>query len=677
MHAPRRHLLFLDFETYYDQGSYTLRKMTPAEYILDPRFEMIICAVKANNGPHEIIDGPDFPAWLAQFDPRITTTVTFNSLFDNAILAWQYGFVPETMIDAMAMARALDGHVLSRFNLATLAEHLRMLGNPHIKPKGTTIANVSGMRRAAIMSDPILWAEYKNYALTDNEDCEQIFLHYYPRLPWAERRLMDLVLRCCIEPRFIVDTPMLDQHIKDVQAEKALLLTNAGNVDKKDIMSTTKFKAALEALGVDIEYKPSPTAKDANGDPKEIPAFSKSDEFMERLQNDPDPAVAALATARVGLKSTLEETRSATLWRIGSLPWATQANGQPRLYSGGTMPIPLRYGGAHTHRLSGDWRMNMQNMPTVRGSKGKSKLRLSLKAPKDHTVVTCDLGQIEARLSAWICGAITLIEEFAKYDAGDKSFDPYNRLASATFGRPVNRKLTGTPDEIMGFIGKTGILGLGYGCGKDHFHTMVLRSARAMGMDISSIYTRAIGDKGVDTYRSRYPQMPAGWRKLSSLIESYWFTPGPHKVMFGPVEIGHGYVLGPNGLKLEYADPSRRWKPDDQGVGGSWEYTYRYGNFYHRIYGAKLLENIVQFLARVVVMNAALRIRDRGKGTSCPWAYRFVHQAHDELVFIVPDSELNETTRIIHEEMVRRPSWGLDIPLVAEIGTGDSYGSAK
>jgi DNA polymerase len=321
--------------------------------------------------------------------------------------------------------------------------------------------------------------------------------------------------------------------------------------------------------------------------------------------------------------------------------------------------------------------MNMQNMPTVRGSRGKSKLRLSLKAPPGHTVVTCDLGQIEARLSAWICGAVKLTEQFAKYDAGDKSFDPYNRLASDIFGRPVNRKLTGTVDEIMGFIGKTGILGLGYGCGKEHFNTMVIRSARAQRVDISQIYDRSVGDKAVDIYRNSFFQLPAGWRKLSAYIESYWFTPGPGTVKFGPVEIGHGYVASPCGLRLEYADPGRRWKQDEQGGSGSYEYFYRYGNFWHRIYGAKFLENIVQHLARVIVMNAALRIRDRGKGRPCPWAYRFVHQAHDELVFIVPDAELNEATRIIHAEMVRRPSWGLDIPLVAEIGTGASYGEAK
>src|ERR1035437_9289396 len=97
------------FECYYD-NDYSLRKMPTPNYILDPRYETIMCAVKANDGPHTVIDGPDFPDWLAQFDPAITTTVTFNALFDNSILAWRYGYVPHTLIDAMGMARALPGH---------------------------------------------------------------------------------------------------------------------------------------------------------------------------------------------------------------------------------------------------------------------------------------------------------------------------------------------------------------------------------------------------------------------------------------------------------------------------------------------------------------------------------------------------------------------------------------
>jgi hypothetical protein len=654
-------VLILDFETYYD-AEYSLRRMTPAEYILDPRYETIMCAAQVNGGAHSIIDGPDFAAFLTNFDPAKTTTITFNALFDNAILAWRYGFVPHTMLDAMAMARTLDGHQLVRFSLAALSEHIG------ITAKGTTIHNVIGMRRADILAAPGLWNAFSAYCLQDNINCEAIFKHYYPRLPWAERRLMDMVLRCCVEPRFMVDVPLLDQHIQDVQQAKHDLMVAAGNVDKSTIMSTARFQLALEALGVDIQYKPSPSDPD-----KLLPAFAKSDEFMEELQNDPDPAVAALAAARVGLKSTLEETRAQTLMRIGNLPWPA---------TGGTMPIPLRYGGAHTHRLSGDWKMNMQNMPTVRGSKGKSKLRLSLKAPPDHKVLTIDLGQIEARLVAWICGETTLLGEFAN------KLDPYNQLAGAIFGRPVNRKLVGTIDEIMGFIGKTGILGLGYGAGKEKFDTMVVRSARAQGTNISGIYNRGIGDRAVDSYRKRYFRIPTGWNKLNQIISMAWIGRSP-PVKFGPVEIGFNhvevlagmppsaYVLLPNGLKMEYAEPGSKMVKDPKSGQFREEFSYRYGKMRHRIYGAKLLENIVQALARIIVMNAALRIRDRGRQTSCPWAYRFVLQAHDELAYILPLAELAAAKVMIHAEMVRPPSWGRDIPLTADVGIGDSYGEAK
>jgi DNA polymerase len=672
-----RHVLTLDFETYYDD-QYSLRRMTPAEYILNPRFETILVACKADDGPHEVVDAPDFPKWLAQYPAEDTTTITFNALFDNAILAWRYGYVPSTMLDAMAMARALLGHKLVRFNLAALSEHFGL------DAKADAIHKVKGLNRAAIMSVPALWKEFGEYALRDNMNCESIFAKLYALMPWSERRLMDMVLRCCVEPRFMVDTALLRQHIEDVRQEKENLLIAAGNVDKTLVMSSVKFQAALEALGVDIEFKTTAAGN-------EVPAFAKSDEFMERLLNDADPDVVALAAARIGIKSTLEETRAGTLLRIGELDWTDVALVSKAQYAlaerfdpyfpcvdvppYGSMPIPLRYGGAHTHRLSGDWKMNMQNMPTVRGSKGKSKLRLSLKAPPGHTVVTCDLGQIEARLVAWICGATALIEEFAK------KLDPYNKLAGAIFGRPVNRKLVGTVDEIMGFIGKTGILGLGYGCGKPNFHNMVIRSARTQGVDISAIYNEAVGFKGVDAYRTRYHQIPTAWGKLQRIVSMQWSDPyvGATPVRFGPgagcVEISFGKIMLPSGLPMEYGDP-KKIQTFKQGVTRD-EYVYRYGKFTHRMYGPKMLENIVQALARIIVMNAALRIRDHGKTRPCPWAYRFVHQAHDELVFIVPDSELDIAKKLIHTEMTRPPSWALDLPLTADIGTGASYGEAK
>lgn len=628
-------LLFLDFETYYAQD-YSLSSMPTPSYILDPRFEVIMCAVKEDTKPGFIVDGPDFGKFIAGYDPDDTVTVTFNSLFDNSILAWEYGWVPSLMIDSMGMARALRGHELTGASLAKVAPYLG-LGE-----KGGDLVKVKGMNRQAIR-DAGLWTNFCRYALQDNTLNAGIFFTLAPEFPKAERDVMDLVLRCAIEPTFRIDVDMLRKHLEGVKVEKAALLAQSG-VELGELMSTAKFAKALTELGVTIEYKTSPTGNS-------IPAFAKTDQFMADLGEHVDIRVQAMAAARLGHKSTIEETRAEKLIEIATLPWGNYRDGNPRKYAGGgTMPVPLRYSAAHTHRLGGDWGLNLQNLPTHRGSKGKSKLRNGLVVAPGHKAITADLGQIEARLSGWICGASTLMQQFAEKK------DPYAILGSAIFGFVVDRKI----HIPQGFIGKTGILGLGYGCGPDHFFDMVVKMARAAELDLEGLWTPELAKKAVNTYRTLHHQIPTGWRTLDFILSTAWLgKSGP--VRFGPVTIGHGYVLLPNGMYLRYADPRVDIK-----TGEKW---YTYGRQHHKLYGAKFLENIVQALARIVVMNAALRIRDRG--------YKFRMQGHDELVFIVPDADVDNAKLIIHEEMVRRPSWGPDLPLTADIGMGNSYGECK
>jgi hypothetical protein len=297
-------LLFLDFETYFD-SDYSLSKMPTPCYILDPRFEVQMCAVKVDAMPSWTIDGLDFPGFLTQFDPATTTTVTFNALFDNAILAWRYGFVPSMMLDAMGMARALRGHVLDRFSLAAVAEHLG------VGVKGNTLSKVKGLRRAEFSGD--LYNEFSRYAKQDVDLCAAIFDKLSPEFPRAERKVMDLVLRCAIEPRFRADVAMLRLHLAEVKEVKAELLEWAA-VDVETLMSVDKFKAVLEALGVEVEYKTSPTGN-------QIPAFAKTDQFMADLLAHPDARVQALAAARLGHKSTIEETRAEKFLAIAELDW--------------------------------------------------------------------------------------------------------------------------------------------------------------------------------------------------------------------------------------------------------------------------------------------------------------------------------------------------------------------
>ena len=86
-----------------------------------------------------------------------------------------------------------------------------------------------------------------------------------------------------------------------------------------------------------------------------------------------------------------------------------------------------------------------------------------------------------------------LLKQFAD------NLDPYAKLAEAIFGYKVDRK----KQILEGFIGKTGILGLGYGCGATKFFNMVILMARAAGLDLGTIWTPALAQKSVDAYRQR------------------------------------------------------------------------------------------------------------------------------------------------------------------------------
>jgi DNA polymerase len=214
--------------------------------------------------------------------------------------------------------------------------------------------------------------------------------------------------------------------------------------------------------------------------------------------------------------------------------------------------------------------------------------------------------------------------------------------------------------KLERFIGKTAILGLGYGCGATKFFNMVIMLARSLGIDLGTMWTMELAQQSVDTYRRVYSPIQQGWRKLDQAIRTAWLGKGG-PVSFGPCTIEYGEVKLPSGLSLKYDRPSYDFETQ--------EHTYYYGKFKHKIYGAKLLENIVQALARIVVMNAALRIADRG--------YNYALQAHDELVYVVKNSEVDTAKQIIHEEMTRPPSWAPTLPLTASVGVGPNYGEAK
>ena len=363
-------LITIDFETYYDKD-YSLRKITTEEYIRSDMFEVIGVGVKVNDEPTEWASGTheEIYDYLHSFDWQGSMVLAHNNMFDAAILNWRYNIRARLLGCTLCIARALHGVEVGG-SLAAVADRYR------VGTKGTEVLDAIGKRRADFSEQEL--DAYGDYCINDVDLCYELFKLMGKSFPKSEIHLIDKTLRMFVEPVLELDAELLADHLTDVKERKQSLLDATG-VAKKDLMSNPKFAALLEAQGV------TPPMKESLTTGKQTYAFAKTDAGFKALLNHDSPEVQALATARLGLKSTLEETRTERFIAIASR---------------GKLPVPIRYYAAHTGRWGGDDKINMQNLPS-RGVDGK-KLKKSIIAPAGYMLVDCDSSQIEARVLAWL-----------------------------------------------------------------------------------------------------------------------------------------------------------------------------------------------------------------------------------------------------------------------------------
>jgi DNA polymerase len=621
--------IVFDFETFYSK-EYTLKQMTPVEYILDPRFEIIGCAVKEGNSKTFFLEEDDLVRYLAKL-PEKVLAISHNALFDMGIMAWRLNYIPHLMVDTLGMARALLAKELRSLALKSVALHLGL------GVKGDTVMKVIGMNKAAIRAAG-LWDAYAAYSCTDADLEWGLYLWAIENgFPLSEIAVMDTVLRACIKPGFVLDRMALAEHLYAVQKDKEALLQVTGLGNRDALMSNDRFAMELEKLGVDPPRKISPVTG------KENWAFAKTDPDFIELEEHEDPRVQALVAARLGIKSTIEETRTQRLIAISNVTWPSNIE-LPFPHQGySPIPMPLKYSGAHTHRLGGDWKLNMQNMP----ARANNKIRKAIKSPPGYVVVAVDASQIECRMAADFCGALSLVAAFRE------KREVYAEFASDIFGYPVTK----ATHPVERFTGKTGILGLQYELGWPKFQrTVKLKSKQELGQEISLSDERSL--KVVTGYRTKYFQIPAMWRTLNGLIAQ--MTMRDCDVTLGPVRFLYEEIRLPNGLSLYY----HNLRYEDDG----WRFSYAGVTKY--IYGGKLLENIIQALARIVIMDAAVRFR---KQTQIDLNL----QVHDELVYVVPEMIGTVVQTMLVEQLSIAPEWMPDVPLAAEGGIGLTYGDAK
>jgi DNA polymerase len=602
-------IITIDFESAYG-GDLGFRTQTTEEYVRDPRFEVIGVAVQVNDGEPEWFSGSmtDTAVFLNQFDWGNSLALAHNAVFDGFIMSHHFGIKPKGWLDTLSMGRALHGTNVGG-SLAVLAEHYG------IGVKGEQVKQYINYFRKTFTPEEL--ADYGSYCRNDVTLTWDLFGLMSQGFPKTELRLIDLTVRMFTDPVLRLDPVMLRAHLDNEQTRKEELLRT---FDKDALMSNPQFADLLRQLGVEPPMKKSP----ATG--KLTYAFAKTDEEFKALLEHPTTAVQTLVAARLGTKSTIEESRTERFIGISKR---------------GPMPVPLRYYAAHTGRWGGDDKLNLQNLPR------SSPLKFSILAPDGYMVIDSDSSQIEARTLAWLAGQDDLVDAF------DRGEDVYKIMASAIYGKPIADI---TKNER--FVGKTTILGAGYGMGAAKFQAQL----KNFGVTIELDEAKRI----IDTYRRTYPRITELWKAAGGILGAIIGNQSTELGRDGVLKVqGTKGILLPNGLYLRYPNLRRSTNEED----GKPEYVYDTkkgkATIPNRIYGGKVVENVCQALARIVIGDQMLLVAKK---------YQVVMTVHDAIACIVPEAEVERAVEYVELCMRIRPQWGPELPLNCESGSGKSYG---
>jgi hypothetical protein len=555
-------IITLDFETYYDPA-YSLSKMTTESYIRDPRFEVIGVAVKVDNEP---------TVWFSG-----THEETRAFLYDSYDWENSFALAHNTMFDGAIMSWRfgikpkvwLDTLCMSRaLHGIEVGGSLKVVAERYgVGEKGTEVVAAKGKRRADF-----------------------------------------------------TDEGLLEMHIEKIKDWKDQLMIDAGITDKKELMSNQKFAELLRGFDVVPPTKISATTG------KETYAFAKSDEGFKALAEDEDVRVQLLVAARLGTKSTLEETRTQRFIDISKR---------------GLLPVPIRYYAAHTGRWGGDDKINLQNLPS-RGPNAKA-LKRSIIAPEGQMIIEADSAQIEARVLAWLAEQEDLVTAFTNKE------DVYKKMASKIYD-VQEEDVT----KEQRFVGKTTILGAGYGMGAIKFQAQL----KNFGTDIELREAQRI----IEIYREANDMISQLWRDANNSIEYMYQGSVLQFGRQGVLEVVDGGVRLPSGLVMRYDD--LRGEQDEKGV----EYTYKTRRGRTRIYGGKVIENVCQGIARCIIGEQMLKIAKR---------YRVVLTVHDSIACCVPYYEVDDCKAYVEECMRWTPEWAKGLPVDCEAGVGKNYGDTE
>ena len=634
--------LVLDFETYWDtKAGYSLKSkgISTTSYVLDKRFHAHGCAVKFEAGDSVWVTHDRLKPLFARVPWERTCVIMHNATFDACILKWIYGISPFLIIDTLGMSRAVLGNALPRHSLDTVSKYYGLEGKHNV----SGFNNTNGIERLSEQEEKDLIP----YALNDADITWDIYQRLAKEFPKKQYRALDWTIRMASEPQLHLDVDILDAAHKAEIARREKVVDDLG-VKLSDLRSNPKFAALLEKALTDCDAEETVPTKISSRTGLEAFAFSKSDEEFTDLLEHEDETVRSLVESRLAVKGSLAETRALSYKNIA-------------LVTGGLAPVGLNFSGAvTTHRLSG----NNSHLGNVQNLSRGSQLRRAIVAPKGYKIYALDLSQIELRTGALLVGQMDLVHTLAT------GGDPYSDFAAHVYQRIINKK--DDPEERQ--VGKVAVLSCQYYVGGKSFRRMLMMQAR---MKVDIVFATMV----VNTYREIFNMYPVAWADLTKVLEIWsrgreWEGDFPLNLP-SSFEVTRGRIIMPSGLSLKYPDVRKEWvkgkfddKPRQSFTFASQNklksFVNSEGERRQTFYSGLWFENINQSAAACVIGHVQDTVR-RETG------HHAAMQVHDELVWCIPDSEVEAFGEFAMDVAHSRLNWWPDLVVAAEGGYHDNY----
>lgn len=657
-----KHHLSIDLETY---SSVPIAKAGAYKYVQSPDFEILLFAYSVDDGPVEIVDlaqGEILPEWLyeAVKSPDYIKHA-YNAAFEWYCLSKFYGFLlpvdqwRDTMLHGLYCGYTAGLDATGKA-LGLPAEKQKLsVGKALIRyfcvPCTPTQSN-GGRTRNYPKHDPDKWNLFKTYCLGDVVTEMEI-----------DRRLSNFPVPAAIEKQWQTDLLI---NARGVAVDMSMV---RGALEIDALARENLTKEAIQITGLENPNSVSQLAKWLEKATDTPVSDLRKDTVAAMLESE---AVTGTANRVLEIRQELGKTSTK---KYDAIEAAVCGDGRVR----GLLQF---YGANRTGRWAGRL-VQVQNLPrtyieqlniareAVRNKQGdklkfffgsvpdtlSQLIRTSFIASPGNKLVDADFSAIEARVISWLAGEQWRLEVFRTHGK------IYEASASQMFGVPIEKIKKGNPEYALRQKGKVAELALGY---QGSSGALIAMGALKMGIpeeDLPDIVSR---------WRDANKRIVDLWYSLESAAVSVIQTGAPvgvrGLVLAREFDLEHDLdfltITLPSQRKLYYAKPelgANQWGRPSIHYRGVNQTTKQWTQL--ETYGGKLVENVVQAIARDCLAVAIEHLEEAG--------FPVVFHVHDEVVIDCP-ADKADLDKVVQLMTLPIP-WAQDLPLNADGWVGDFF----